>query len=469
MTFDDVPIGKEELLYLMNALKAGILIAAPDGTLLWGNQCYSDMAKFDILSYCGRNVRELSERENIQLPGKMKMIDQAVLKQGEVQEVIKYNTDDYIITTLSPILDQQGKLMFYLYFNTNYSETLRMRQELSHSSARSSALEEQLHNVQFGKCLKDNIVIQDREMRRLFQMGARLSGVTTSVSISGESGVGKDVLAKFIHRSGSRREQPFIHVNLGAIPKELFESQLFGYAPGAFTGALKEGKMGLIQLADKGTLFLDEIGELPMDIQAKLLQVVQDKAVRAIGSTEMVPVDIRIISATNRDLPQMVQDGTFRLDLYYRLNVIELHIPALRERKSDIPMLAANFLQRYNEKYGTKKELSPEVIDAFKRYPWPGNVRELKHLVESLVVLSQDSLIALDQLPQEIRGGLDIGGWRQRLPSHGEGAGLKQIMEDVERSLIQEAINRTSSLSEAAASLHLDPSTLSKKRKKYGI
>ena len=464
----DIPIKLEELFCVMDGLKVGVIITDSKGIILWGNQYYSSLAKFDIRSYYGRNVREISVRENVQLPGKMTLLDQSLQNGGEVQEVVKYNTDDYVITTLTPIRDERGKTSFYLYLLTNYSATLRIQKELSLSHARSSALAEQLQDMQFRRCLREDIVIQDREMRHIFRMGARLATVTASVALFGESGVGKGVLAKFIHRSGNRREQPFIHVNLGAIPKELFESQLFGYAPGAFTGALKEGKMGLIQLADKGTLFLDEIGELPLDIQAKLLQVVQDKAVRAIGSAEMVPVDVRIISATNRDLAQMVRDGTFRLDLYYRLNVIELHIPALRDRKSDIPMLAAAFLQKYNEKYGTSKELTPEVIDAFKSYRWPGNIRELKHLIESLVVLSREPIITLDQLPRELCDGLETR-YKQKRPSNWEQTGLRQAVADMERDLIQEAVRRTASLSEAAAYLKIDPSTLSKKRKKYGI
>ena len=196
--------------------------------------------------------------------------------------------------------------------------------------------------------------------------------------------------------------------------------------------------------------------------------MVQDKAVRAIGSTELVPVDVRIISATNRDLAQMVQDGTFRLDLYYRLNVIELHIPALRDRKSDIPMLAALFLQKYNHKYGTDKELAPEVIDAFKSYRWPGNIRELKHLIESLVILSREPVITLEQLPRELHEGMGAE-WRQKLPQNWEQAGLKEALADMERELIREAVERTASLTEAAAYLKVDLSTLSKKRKKYGI
>lgn len=455
----------EDLIHILDTMKVGIIITDREGTVLWGNQYYSDLAKFHISDYFGRNVREISKRENVTLPEHKTLFDTVLQKNAEIHEVVKYNTNDYVITTVAPVIDTSGQPTFFLYTITNYSETLRMQKELSLSHARTSALEEQLLELQFRKQLGD-IVVKDRTMKHIFQMGARLAFVPASVVILGESGVGKDVLAKFIHRSGPRKEQPFIHVNLGAIPKELFESQLFGYAPGAFTGASRSGKLGLIRLADKGTLFLDEVGELPLDIQAKLLQVLQDKAVRAIGSTEMVPVDVRIISATNRDLAGMVQNGTFRLDLYYRLNVIELKIPPLRQRRNEIPLLAYQFLQEFNERYGTHKELSPEVIESFRAYPWPGNIRELRHVMESLVVLGPEQIISAEQLPGEFRENQMAK--RTTLSSYGD-AGLKSILGSIERQILREALEKYPTAAEAAAFLKVDPSTLAKKRKRYGL
>ena len=455
----------EDLIHILDTMKVGIIITDREGTVLWGNQYYSDLAKFPISDYFGRHVREISQRENVILPEHKTLFDTVLQKNAEIHEVVKYNTNDYVITTVAPVIDTSGQPTFFLYTITNYSETLRMQKELSLSHARTSALEEQLLELQFRKQLGD-IVVKDRTMKHIFQMGARLAFVPASVVILGESGVGKDVLAKFIHRSGPRKEQPFIHVNLGAIPKELFESQLFGYAPGAFTGASRSGKLGLIRLADKGTLFLDEVGELPLDIQAKLLQVLQDKAVRAIGSTEMVPVDVRIISATNRDLAGMVQNGTFRLDLYYRLNVIELKIPPLRQRRDEIPLLAYQFLQEFNERYGTHKELSPEVIESFRAYPWPGNIRELRHVMESLVVLGPEQIISAEQLPGEFRENQMAK--RTTLSSYGD-AGLKSILGSIERQILREALEKYPTAAEAAAFLKVDPSTLAKKRKRYGL
>jgi transcriptional regulator with PAS, ATPase and Fis domain len=454
------------LLQIFNTIKAGLIITDKNGMVLWGNQYYSDLAKFNIQDYYGKNIREISKRENIKLPEEKFLLDTAIETKKEVHEVVKYNTEDYVISTVSPVQGKDGHILFFLYTITNYSETVRMQKELSLSHARTSALEKQLQEVQFRKLLGDDVVIKDKEMKRIFQMGSKLAFVSASVLILGESGVGKDVLAKFIHNSGDRKDYPFIHVNLGAIPKELFESQLFGYAPGAFTGASKNGKLGLIQLADKGTLFLDEVGELPLDIQVKLLQVLQDKAVRAIGSTEMVPVDVRIISATNRDLEKMVQQGTFRLDLYYRLNVIELRIPPLRQRKDDIPLLASAFLQEFNAKYEMHKELSPEVLALFRDYSWPGNIRELRHIVESLVVIGQVQIITPEQLPVEYQ----IKRIKKQVEALTYGdSGLKNIVENLEKQVISDALAKYPTATAAAASLKIDPSTLAKKRKKYGI
>lgn len=456
-----------ELNQVLNSMKVGLIITDADGTVLWGNRYYSELAKFDICNYLGKNIREISRRENVQLSQQRTMFDTVLSERAEIHEVVKYNTDDYVISTLAPVEQEpDAERQLYFYTITNYSETLRMQKELSMSHARNTALEDQLKELQFRDMLGDDIIVKNRAMHQVFQIALRLSTVDASVVIQGESGVGKDVLAKFIHSSGNRKDAPFIHVNLGAIPKELFESQLFGYAPGAFTGASKQGKVGLVQLANHGTLFLDEVGELPLDIQAKLLQVLQDKTVRAIGSTETVPVDVRVISATNRDLEQMVQDGTFRLDLYYRLNVIDLKVPPLRQRREEIPFLAYNFLKEFNEKYETSKELTPETMELLSEHPWPGNIRELRHMIESLVVIEPEQLITPEQLPSALRQTRLSKDVTQFVHS---GSGLKTMVANLEKQAIREALERCPTAAQAADYLKIDPSTLAKKRKRYGI
>lgn len=230
----------------------------------------------------------------------------------------------------------------------------------------------------------------------------KVSETDVAVLITGESGVGKEVLANLIATKSARADKPYIKINCSAIPPTLFESELFGYERGAFTGAERSGKPGLFELANHGTLFLDEISEIPVNMQAKFLRVLQENEFMRVGGTKLRPLDVRIIAATNKNLLTEMERGHFRKDLYYRLNVVQICIPPLRERRDDILPLSLAFLEKYNRKYNLDCKFSPEVMDAFFRYSWDGNVRELQHAVERMVVLSPQSLIGVESLPEAI-------------------------------------------------------------------
>lgn len=452
---------------IYDELNIGIIITNGDGIIIWGNRYYSHLAQFDIRSYFGHDVREISKREDVSLPTTTYIIDLIMKTKQSQTQLVRYRTEDYVLTTAIPILNKDNEIDFIVYSITNYSELMELQQAISSSTMKVLALENHLRNIQIDQNIGENIIISDKKMFEIYGQALRLAPTSVSVMLTGESGTGKDVLARFIHQNSLRKEQNFIHVNMATIPQTLFESELFGYAPGSFTGAAKNGKIGLIQLADKGTLFLDEIGELPLDIQAKLLQVIQNKEVRAIGALEATPVDFRIVCATNRDLMQMVHDHEFRLDLYYRLNTIELNLPPLRERPSDITPLATWFLNHYNHQNHCNKYLTSDVLKRFNQYPWPGNVRELQHTIESLVVLSTTEAITPEELPSEFSFYNTADSFSsleelEKLP-------LKDAVETLEIRLIQAALNNSSSAAEAAKNLGIDPSTLSKKRKKYGI
>lgn len=450
-----------------DALELGIIITDGNGTIIWGNRYYSSLAQFDIREYFGQNVREISQREDVILPTERYMIDTVIETKQQQTQIVRYPTQDYVLTTATPIFSRAGDIDYIIYSVRNYSDLMRLQEKTSKSTMRAMALESHLRNIQVDANLGKDIIIANKTMYHLYGKALRLASTTASVMLTGESGTGKDVLARFIHRSSDRKNENFIHVNLATIPKPLFESELFGYTPGSFTGAARQGKEGLIQLADKGTLFLDEIGELPLDIQAKLLQVIQNREVRAIGALEPVPVDFRIICATNRDLKQMVDDHEFRLDLYYRLNAVELQLPPLRERPEDVPLLATFFLNRYNDQNHTNKFLTADVSRKLLKYQWPGNVRELQHVIESLVVLCPTDAITTDQLPPEFQDmAADIG-----LSDNAalNGLSLKQAVEKLETHLIKKALEDSSSAAEAAGKLGIDASTLSKKRKRYGL
>lgn len=289
-------------------------------------------------------------------------------------------------------------------------------------------------------------------MEKILQVCQRVAPTDSTVLIQGESGTGKELIARYIHAHSRRANNPFIPVNCGAIPADLLESEMFGHEKGAFTGAVGS-RMGLFQLANGGTIFLDEIGEMTPALQVKLLRVLQEREIRPVGSDRTVRVDVRVIAATNRDLAAEVEKKRFREDLYYRLQVIPITIPPLRERRSDIPALVQHFLDRHNsQRPGQPVRIADEAMVHLWEYDWPGNVRELENLVERLVILSDDGVIRADNLPPNIR--TFISDKKIPRPTLGEeGIDLNRAVEEFEYRLIDEALRRTRGNKQAAAKL----------------
>jgi two-component system response regulator HydG len=291
----------------------------------------------------------------------------------------------------------------------------------------------------------------------------------STVLIQGESGTGKEVIAGYIHRLSARADEPFLSINCGALPESLLESELFGHVRGAFTGAVRD-KHGLFAAARGGTFFLDEIGETTPATQVKLLRVLQEREMIPVGGTEPVPVDIRLIAATNRDLESEVRSGGFRTDLYYRLNVVGIHLPPLRERREDIPLLADAFLTRAAAERGqTRRSLSPEALQCVLAYDWPGNVRELENALERAAVLARGEVIAAELLPERVREhGRGAQGTGERLVSDRPPA--NPTLETIERAYILWVLHSEGgNKSRAAEVLGIDPSTLYRKLKMYGV
>ncbi|MBM7615886.1 sigma-54 interaction domain-containing protein [Alkaliphilus hydrothermalis] len=301
-------------------------------------------------------------------------------------------------------------------------------------------------------------------MGEVLHTASNVASVISTVLILGESGVGKEVVAKLIHKLSKRNDKALISINCGAIPENLIESELFGYETGAFTGAQRKGKAGLIELAHEGTLFLDEVGELPLNLQVKLLRVIQEKKLMRLGGLSETEVDVRIIAATNKNLFKMVQEGKFRSDLYYRLNVVPIEIPPLRKRRADIIPLCYYFIEKYNRKYRCNKELTPEVEDIFKRYSWPGNVRELENVIERLVVTTQMDEIDEKNLPLFFIE--DNQSVYERVKLEGI-IPLKEAFEALERKLIERAYKKYKNTYEMAEALGVNQSTVVRKIHKY--
>jgi DNA-binding NtrC family response regulator len=296
-----------------------------------------------------------------------------------------------------------------------------------------------------------DMIGQDGSFKDVLDLVTSVAETDTTVLIKGESGTGKEVVARTIHRASRRAAGPFVAVNCGAIPEALLESELFGHAKGAFTGAT-HARAGRFALADGGTLFLDEIGDMPLSFQVKLLRVMQERQFEMLGDTVTRTVDVRVVAATHRDLAQMVVAGTFREDLFYRLNVVDIHLPALRERVSDIPLLTEHFIAVSNTRHGTAVAgLSPEVLTAFSNYRWPGNVRELGNVIERMVIFKKSGVLEAAQLPAAIARPGSSSSPVEELPA--QGIDLRARVAQLEDSLIDQALQRTGGNRNAAAQL----------------
>lgn len=359
------------------------------------------------------------------------------------------------LTTL--VEDLLANDMKRIHLAHNLQELLPKTDQTSKSSEKADSLKT-LAPKQF--------IVHSNCMKELTKMAIRVAKVDSTVLIQGESGVGKELIADVIHAHGIRNKGPLIKINCGAIPENLLESEFFGYEPGAFSGASRKGKIGLFELANGGILFLDEIGDMPLNLQVKLLRVLQDKEITRVGGIRPIKVDIRILTGTNRNLSDMINHRQFRQDLYYRINVVPIHVPALRERREDIPVLTNYFLEYFNKKYlynGNSKQLSPAVIDCFMRYDWPGNVRELENLIERLIVTTAQPNITVSDLPQWLNKS------HTNYAGDSESISLRCAVEDTERKLLQYAFSRYKSTYEVARVLEINQSTVVRKAAKYGI
>ncbi|MCA1048369.1 sigma 54-interacting transcriptional regulator [Priestia aryabhattai] len=406
----------------------------------------------------GRNVIDL-EKEGIYTPS----ITRLVLEQKKKVSAIQTTKEGRRLMVVgTPIKNEQGEVIRVINASRDITEVSQMQSEISEMKRLIAGYKQELMELKKDKTEKVKLISYSKKMEKTLELARRVANVDSTVLILGESGVGKEMVANLIHETSDRKNSPFIKVNCGAIPENLLESELFGYEGGAFTGAKKEGKMGLFELANKGTLFLDEIAEMPLALQVKLLRVLQEREVMRVGGVKPVAVNVRIIAATNRNLHEDVQKGNFREDLYYRLNVIPLSILPLRERREDILPLASYFIEQFNQKYLTKKTLSAETAEAFELYNWPGNVRELQNIVERLIVMSDGDEIQHLHLPEEIT---NLSSNRDKvqvldiLP-------LKECMEMAEKQLLRLAKQKYSSTVKIADALQVNQSTISRKLQK---
>lgn len=408
----------------------------------------------------GRSVFEL-EKEGYFSPSVTRLV---MKEKKRVTITQKTRSGKQLIVTGNPVFNDRGEIVRIVVNSRDVSELASLRQRLEDVEQLVEFYRQQIMQLQKSKIQSDEIIACSPQMKQLLSMVDRVAQVDSTVFITGESGVGKGVIAARIHKLSKRSKGPFITINCGAIPENLIESELFGYEPGAFTGARREGKKGLIQLGHGGTVFLDEVAELPVNMQVKLLQVIQQRCVMPLGGSKPVEVDVRFISATNRDVTQMIREGSFREDLFYRLNVIPLTIQPLRYRREDIVPLINHFLGLVNGKYNMNKRFSQEALEILRNYHWPGNVREVENIVERLAVTTEGNEITPVHLPDYITGTV-VSSESQVYVT--DLCPLEKAIEQVERQLIQKAYERFRNTYRMAAALGVNQSTVVRKMHKY--
>lgn len=366
-----------------------------------------------------------------------------------------------LVVTATPILNDAGDIELVIMNSRDITEIEELKCDLEETKKLVNLFEMEVKELRNKELKNSPLVIRSKSMEVCIELAQKVATTDSTILILGESGTGKNVMAKHIHDISNRKSGPLKTINCAAIPEQLLESELFGYHRGAFTGANQNGKIGLLELADKGTLFLDEIGEIPLLLQAKLLEVIQDNRFIPIGSTNYKKIDVRIIAATNRNLEEMVEKGKFREDLYYRLNVIELEIPPLRKRKEDIAPLANYFLNKFDKKYKCSHYFSQKCLDVLISYPWAGNIRELQHVIERLVITVQESQILPYHLPKKL---LEI----ENLNHKSDVSLDKPIhLDKVEKELIINAYKELGSSYKVAKALNISQSKANRKIRKY--
>lgn len=458
--FDEL---ERELSAVINFSSDEILVADGKGKILRANPVFEEHFGVKLNKVLGKTVDEL-EKKKIFFPS----VTRLVLDHKSSQTVIQSRRDGRkLLATGTPVFNPDGSIFRVVVNTRDITRLNRLKQQLEDAELLKNRYQQELVELRQGYLSSSTIVSASRVMQELIKVSARIAAVDSTVLLTGESGSGKGMIARYIHQSSPRSDKPFTVVNCGAIPDNLLESELFGYAGGAFTGARREGKIGKLELANEGTLFLDEITELPLNLQVKLLHVIQEGVISRIGSTRDIKLNLRFIAATNRDIDRLVEEGKFREDLFFRLDVIPLRVPSLHERSDDIRPLAEQFLEKMSSRYGHYKNFTSEAYQVLQNYTWPGNVRELENLIERMFIVVDGEQIGVEQLPRHLTersSGRDRG-----FLSAPELRPLKEAREEMEKELFKAALRSCRTTYEMAAALKINQSTVVRKLKKYGL
>jgi len=450
----------KDLHAILSSIYDEILVVNHKGELIrYSETVINDFWGRDLKDLLGKNLLDL-EKKGLFSPSVTRLVLEQQKKVSIVQETKKGRK---ILAVGNPVFNENGELHRIIIASRDITEATRLKTELHEIKKISEQYKKELDSFKNKDRFLKKLIYCSPKMEQIITQAKKIADFSSNVLISGESGVGKEVIAQAIHQLGNRSSKPFLKLNCGAIPETLLESELFGYTKGAFTGADKNGKEGYFKRADQGILFLDEIGEMPLHLQVKLLRVLQEQEVIPIGSTIPTKINVQIIAATNKRLEKMVEAGTFREDLFYRLNVIPLQVPPLRERMEDVPLLAFHFLQELNEKYNKNYHLTPDALNLLEFYSWPGNVRELQNMIERLVVSADDSVIDAEFVSKFLNPGYDL---KKSKPVITRVLPLQEALHSVEEQLILLAMKQYKTTTKAAKALGISQSSVSRKYQK---
>lgn len=459
-------IDSKALKHIMNNFEAvmesfydGLYITNGDADTLYVNRSYERITGLQRQDVIGKNMKEIESKGFLSKSATLMVME----KKKMTIMMQQFKTGKKALVTSAPIFNQAGEIILVVTNVRDVTELNNLKAELEENKVLAEKYYSEIEEMRLKLIKSSELIAEDETTIEVLRKSSRVARVDTTVLIFGETGVGKEEIAKFIHNNSKRSDKQFITINCGAIPENLIESELFGYEKGAFTGANEKGKMGLFEVADGGTLFLDEIGELPLNTQVKLLRVLQESVVQRVGGVKQIKVNVRVVAATNKDLEEMVKKKLFRDDLFYRLNVIPIFVPPLRERRHDIVALIKHYLDTFNKKHGFNKFLDPKVIDVLCEYEWPGNIRQLRNVIERLLVMSSQEEIQLSDLPQKILDEVE----EQGVLGNIQDMSLKDALGQLENKMIKSAYEKYGNVRDAAKSLGIDPSTFVRKRQRY--
>lgn len=447
----------ESLLVAFNSAYDGLHILDKDGYTLMINNACERIEGISAEAIGDKNVRQLVEEGYFSESVTLKVLEQ----KAPVTIIQKVRNGNEVLVTGVPVY-KNGMIDKVVVNSRDITELNQLKNEISERTLLLEKYHEEWQKLHATIMHTGDIVCNSAAMRKIIDTALIAAKVESTILITGESGTGKGIISKFIHDNSPRKKKPFVRIDCGSIPELLFESEIFGYEKGSFTGADNKGKMGLAQVADEGTLFLDEIGEVPFAMQVKLLRLVQDKEILRVGGKTPITINTRIIAATNKDLSQMVKEGKFRQDLYYRLNVIPIDIPPLRERRDDISSIALNLIAKLNDKYATNKKISMKAMEKLIDYTWTGNVRELENIIERIMILSEKKIIEVEDLPHAIRKG-------ERNFTINDSTCLKKMMEQYEKDILEKLLSDKLTAAKISELMQIDVTTVRRKLHKYNL